>query len=568
MRKLFKKVVSVSMTVAMGISMLMMPPAVEAAEDNLLTMGTDYTFAALFTASGDGQDDAKLYKSGDAYNDVTLSDVLTNIQNDTSVTFYRTATSSSKCLTYMIFDISKLKTIDGISYVAREIKDGKDNTDAKISAWITTEDTIVTTVPSELSNVPDSADSADWAKSYRAGYFYTGNPYSLTEVTSTPYSLPDEEQERYLVLVMDGWQGTKVSNLKIYGTLKEYTGGTYVDSEKRTVTVYPSYGLNYQNGGTKINSGMWKYEGGEGFTFSTKDGHSRGVWLDSTNVFLMGMDLSGVKEFLNNHSRYQVSSIELEYQASGTLTSNNNNTASETSPKSYSAYYTATVPTFTSTNVTNIVVRDQATSLGDFSLTDPSGKIKFALSEDTIQNNDNLTVYFIGNNGGNDAIFGLADGLADTVNDQGYVTGTEPYGVNADGNYRIHTASIVPKLVLHYTTWSTDTDSGYYTASGVKKGIIRFLAKCNETYDENEIASYGVYFVKSDGTVSAKSIVKEGAPSEGGFYADVVNIPETDSNTWYAKAFVTLKDNTTTYSDAYGTTVDWTNNVQTTTSEE
>lgn len=107
-------------------------------------------------------------------------------------------------------------------------------------------------------------------------------------------------------------------------------------------------------------------------------------------------------------------------------------------------------------------------------------------------------------------------------------------------------------------------DSGYYKENdqidGAKSGVIRFM----QGYDGKEATRYGFYVVNGgNGSITPgettpviENDVNSSSLNGSGFYADITDIPENDSNVYYALPFVGV-DSEVEYGDTISGKVDW-----------
>lgn len=112
------------------------------------------------------------------------------------------------------------------------------------------------------------------------------------------------------------------------------------------------------------------------------------------------------------------------------------------------------------------------------------------------------------------------------------------------------------------TEWVTATDAGYYLVGDTQYGVVRFLFKSNI---EGEITESGIKYIKGsnitdyvDGETAA---IKGGTGTASAFYGDITDIPDGDTGTYYAVAYVTTDDGQTHWSDVVSCTPDFTNRI-------
>ncbi len=109
------------------------------------------------------------------------------------------------------------------------------------------------------------------------------------------------------------------------------------------------------------------------------------------------------------------------------------------------------------------------------------------------------------------------------------------------------------------TDWLTATDSGYYFEGETKLGILRFLFARTPAEDE-VITKVGIKYLRADMESELVSCeVDAGAALSGAFYSDIYAIPENDTATYYAYAFMKTEDGTVIISNIVAGTVNWAN---------
>lgn len=104
--------------------------------------------------------------------------------------------------------------------------------------------------------------------------------------------------------------------------------------------------------------------------------------------------------------------------------------------------------------------------------------------------------------------------------------------------------------------WASETDAGYYMDAKTKYGVIRFLF--DSGVDASEIKGSGIKFAKSsDITQAVNASVGGGDNNSRAFYGDITQIPADDSSTYYAVAYVTTTDGSTSWSNVVECTPDF-----------
>ncbi len=94
--------------------------------------------------------------------------------------------------------------------------------------------------------------------------------------------------------------------------------------------------------------------------------------------------------------------------------------------------------------------------------------------------------------------------------------------------------------------WVTDTDAGYYMDAQTKYGVIRFLF--DSGVDASKITGSGIKFVNSADFIKPVEASGDLSGNKSAFYGDITQIPADDSSTYYAVAYVTTTDGSTSWS--------------------
>ena len=106
---------------------------------------------------------------------------------------------------------------------------------------------------------------------------------------------------------------------------------------------------------------------------------------------------------------------------------------------------------------------------------------------------------------------------------------------NSDGTFGVQESAI---------SWTTAQQGAAYEKDEVSYGVIRFLFHADTA---DSITAYGIKFASaadiSKVVTADKALSKTGAPTDNAFYADVIEIGETDG-TIYAMAYVTINGKT------------------------
>lgn len=92
--------------------------------------------------------------------------------------------------------------------------------------------------------------------------------------------------------------------------------------------------------------------------------------------------------------------------------------------------------------------------------------------------------------------------------------------------------------------WSTDSDAGYYVNADTNNGVIRFLF--NSGLSDEDVIESGIKFFNSADITEQVDVDLKG--NKAVFYGDIINIPESNNNPYFAIAYVKTTDGTTSWS--------------------
>lgn len=98
--------------------------------------------------------------------------------------------------------------------------------------------------------------------------------------------------------------------------------------------------------------------------------------------------------------------------------------------------------------------------------------------------------------------------------------------------------------------WKNDTDSGYYMNKDTKYGMIRFMFSATPS---GNIKESGIKYV--DASDITKNVVSTSSGATA-FQGDIINIPENNKGTYFAKAYI-VTDKGTFWSEPVSCTVNW-----------
>ncbi|HIT85648.1 MAG TPA: hypothetical protein IAA60_07075 [Candidatus Ornithomonoglobus intestinigallinarum] len=104
--------------------------------------------------------------------------------------------------------------------------------------------------------------------------------------------------------------------------------------------------------------------------------------------------------------------------------------------------------------------------------------------------------------------------------------------------------------------WASETDAGYYIDAETKYGVIRFLF--DSGVEADKIMGSGIKFVNSADFIKPVEASGDLSGNKSAFYGDITEIPEANADTtYYAVAYVTTTDGSTSWSNVVECTPDF-----------
>ena len=171
---------------------------------------------------------------------------------------------------------------------------------------------------------------------------------------------------------------------------------------------------------------------------------------------------------------------------------------------------------------------------GSYTYTDKDTKVDFTMIGDLTITGGTFTGAIVAKNYNGqakaDPVTSISGGTFDTD-----VTDYCAYGheiTKSNGTYTVKESNI---------TWKTDTDSGIYTVEGKDFGMMRFMFGAK---DVDAVTNIGIKYIKLNtaGTIDSngKKVEATVATGTNAVQGDIYGMETTDTNNYYAAAFITV----------------------------